>query len=350
MSISKEALGRDMLLTTRVVELSGHRNISAGQTFFPGLMLRFRLVDGKLLAEKVGEPVDCDGSAAYSGAVRANGIPGYAFVFDVESADGDVVAVDVTRFFGEEIQGVCPLPAGFKSGKFEPSLSGIVSCGNLPGRINVAARLIYSGVKDPFSALVSYNLMLMDEPMTPRIEDPRIGYMTTGVSAIPEDGGIHNRKYITRWRIEPRPEDMQRYLAGEKVVPARPIIFHIDPALPGYIAGYARQGILDWNLAFEKIGFRDAIQIADYPDGGFDGADVMVNMLRYVPNSTANAMGATTVDPRSGEIIQGDIYWHHNVTDLLVALRPDGGSRSCGTRRPAPRPAARRDDTLCRSA
>ena len=105
------------------------------------------------------------------------------------------------------------------------------------------------------------------------------------------------------------------------VEPARPIVFYFDPATPALIKKYARLGMLDWNKAFEAIGFKNVIQVRDFPGKDFNSEDLTVSCFRYIPTEEANAAGRIWTDPRSGEIIQADILWYHNVVRLLQEWR-----------------------------
>ena len=130
---------------------------------------------------------------------------------------------------------------------------------------------------------------------------------------------IDERSIIHRWRIEPRDSDRQKYFAGELVEPKKPIVFYVDSAFPEKWRSTVKQGILDWNAAFEAAGFKNVVQVRDYPknDPSFDPDDMRYSCVKYAVTETANAMGPSYVDPRTGEILTADVIWYHNVISLL---------------------------------
>ena len=109
-------------------------------------------------------------------------------------------------------------------------------------------------------------LLLPATPMKARMHDRRVGYFAVSYAdydANPQ--GVDFKGKITRWRLEPRPEDVQRYLNGELVEPAKPIVIYIDPATPRKWVPYLIQGINDWQEAFEAAGFKNAIVAKEAP-------------------------------------------------------------------------------------
>ena len=134
-----------------------------------------------------------------------------------------------------------------------------------------------------------------------------------------EKDKVDDYTFIHRWRLEPKEEDMERYFAGELVEPRQPIIFYVDSAFPDKWRDVVKQGIEDWNTAFEAAGFKNAIQARDYPknDPDFDPDDMRYSCVKYAATTIANAMGPSFVDPRSGEILTADVIWYHNIVSLL---------------------------------
>ena len=166
--------------------------------------------------------------------------------------------------------------------------------------------------------VVSSSICLLPEhPMQGRLESKRIGYFTTQrlqYSDVQQE--IEKKEYITRWRLEPT--DEVAYMKGELTTPKDPITFYIDPATPRHLAPYIRKGILDWNVAFEKAGFKDAVVIKEYTDSiAAEGDDIKHSLFTYAASAKSNAMGPSLIDPRTGEIIEADIIWWHNVVSLL---------------------------------
>ncbi|WP_295647963.1 zinc-dependent metalloprotease [uncultured Mucilaginibacter sp.] len=165
-------------------------------------------------------------------------------------------------------------------------------------------------------------LILPKVPMKPRYFDPRVGYFTTQYTdfdANPQ--GVKNIEMIARWRLEPKPEDMAKYKRGELVVPKKQIVYYIDPATPKKWVPYLMAGINDWQKAFEKAGFKDAIIAKMAPTAAEDSTwsldDAAHSAIIYKPSETENASGPHISDPRSGEILETHINWYHNVMKLV---------------------------------
>lgn len=165
---------------------------------------------------------------------------------------------------------------------------------------------------------VSSSLTLLPEqPMTGRRDSPRIGYFTTDrLEYADRQLELKTNKYITRWRLVP--SDKVAYMRGELVEPETPITFYLDPATPTYLQPYIRKGIEDWNTAFERAGFRNAVRVLEYTDSiAAEGDDMKYSVFTYAASPKANAMGPSVIDPRTGEILEADIIWWHNVVSLL---------------------------------
>ena len=165
---------------------------------------------------------------------------------------------------------------------------------------------------------VSGSLVLLPEtPMVARKENQRVGYFTTSrLQYGDHQQEVTRNNYITRWRLEPK--DEQAYLRGELVEPKKPIVFYIDPAVPEFLRPYIKRGMTDWNAAFEKAGFKNAVQVFDLTDSiAAEGDDMKYSVLTYDASEKANAMGPSVIDPRTGEILEADIIWWHNVKSLL---------------------------------
>lgn len=324
LEVADSLLGRDLLFGSRVVNLSVQKNISAGQTMSDPIVVRF-VPNGKYLnmERRISNAVWDEADVAAELIARNHVIP-VMQVFDLVRRDESrgVYVIDVTRYFNDEISELSPLPGGMKQGKLESKASGIVRFSNHENRVNVTTRYAYVGGKTPLVVTINYTLLVLPkEPMRPRYEDERMGYFSSVKTVYNTAKRVYRPKYVSRWRIEPRPEDVVRYQAGELVEPARPIVFYFDPATPELIKKYARLGILDWNKAFEAIGFKNAIQVRDFPGEDFNSEDLTVSCFRYIPTEEANAAGRVWTDPRSGEIIQADILWYHNVVRLLQEWR-----------------------------
>lgn len=179
--------------------------------------------------------------------------------------------------------------------------------------------IVHEGMsKVNITVVVSSSLSLLPEnPMPGREASHRVGFFTTKrLQYADRQQELKTRQYITRWRLEP--SDEEAYLRGELVPPRKPIVFYLDPATPAQLRPYIRKGILDWNEAFEKAGFKDAVRVEEYTDSmASEGDDLKYSVFTYAASAKSNAMGPSTIDPRTGEIIEADIIWWHNVVSLL---------------------------------
>lgn len=153
-----------------------------------------------------------------------------------------------------------------------------------------------------------------------RYQDNRVGFFNNNKNIYSSSKDkVESKTYINRWRLQPKPEDMDKYFAGELVEPQKPIVFYVDSAFPEKWRETIKTGIEDWNQAFEQAGFKNAIIAKDYPknDPDFDPDDMRYNCFKYAVTSTANAMGPSHKDPRTGEILTADVIWYHNIVSLL---------------------------------
>lgn len=160
---------------------------------------------------------------------------------------------------------------------------------------------------------------LPEEPMSGRFENNRVGYFTTPQLYFSDkQQALESHDLITRWKLEPKSEDIEKYMAGELVEPEKPIVFYIDSSTPYQWRKYMKQGIEDWQVAFERAGFKNAI-IAKEVEGNdtIDMDNIDYSGISYIASPKVNAMGPSIYDPRSGEIIGADIIWWHNVMTML---------------------------------
>lgn len=168
--------------------------------------------------------------------------------------------------------------------------------------------------------LNSSMILLPAKPMKPRYFDPRVGFFSTGYTDYDlNPQGVQQVRMVTRWRLEPKDEDIERYKRGELVEPKKPIVYYIDPATPKKWVPYLIQGINDWQIAFEKAGFKNAImgKVAptNMPEWNLENANY--SAIVYKPSDVANASGPHVHDPRTGEILESHINWYHNVMNLV---------------------------------
>ena len=189
---------------------------------------------------------------------------------------------------------------------------------NLTATAELTTKVIEGRSSVNITSVVSSTLTLLPkEPMMAREESNRVGYFSVSkLKYTDEQQSVEHKSYVTRWRLEP--SDKEAYMRGELVEPVKPIVFYVDKAMPANLMPYIEQGILEWNVAFEKAGFKNAVQVAEYTDSiAAEGDDMKYSVLTHAASTKANAMGPSTIDPRSGEILEADIIWWHNVQSLL---------------------------------
>ncbi len=158
---------------------------------------------------------------------------------------------------------------------------------------------------------------LPEEPMRPRFADERVGYFQDKVTEYSDDDATRDKAIVSRYRLVPK--NKSAYKAGKLSEPEKQIVYYIDPATPKKWVKYLKQGIDDWNVAFEAAGFKNAIVAKEWPenDPTMSVDDARFSMIRYLPSTTENAYGPRIVDPRSGEIIESHVCWFHNVQRLV---------------------------------
>ena len=173
--------------------------------------------------------------------------------------------------------------------------------------------------KATFGLNISF-VLLPEKPMMKRYYDPRVGYFTDGYTSYSdEQQRVEGKTFVTRWRLEPRPEDVEKMKRGELVEPIKPIVYYIDPATPKQWRKYLIMGVNDWQKAFEKAGFKNAIMAKEWPenDSTMSMEDARYSCIRYLASPIENAYGPNVHDPRSGEILESHICWYHNVMSLV---------------------------------
>ena len=144
-----------------------------------------------------------------------------------------------------------------------------------PQNVEVRHILTYIGTKLPaannrlaqsLSLEMNQSMILLPEkPMMPRMSDNRVGYFSVRQTSYNDDYQKAKAiSYITRWRLEPK--DPDAFARGELVEPVKPIVYYIDAAPPEKWRKYIKQGVEDWQVAFEAAGFKNAILAKDAPN------------------------------------------------------------------------------------
>jgi hypothetical protein len=163
-------------------------------------------------------------------------------------------------------------------------------------------------------------LLLPKTPMAPRLFDRRVGFFTDRYVLYTDDQQkVDKKEFAVRWKLEPKPEDLEKYKNGELVEPMKQIVYYVDPATPKQWHQPLIDGINDWQKAFEKAGFKNAIIGKEWPtdDSTMSLEDARYSVIRYLASDIENASGPQVHDPRSGEILESHINWYHNVMKLV---------------------------------
>ena len=169
----------------------------------------------------------------------------------------------------------------------------------------------------PVTIGVNFNFALLpQDQMTPRLSDTRIGYFLINKDVV-TNGKVEKATFVKRWRIEPK--DTAAYFAGKLTEPTKPIVYYIENTFPTLWKNAIKNGILRWNKAFEKIGFKNVVQVEDFPtnDPNFDPDDFKYSCIRYLPTDVENAMGPSWTDPRTGEIINATVLVYNDVVNTI---------------------------------
>ncbi len=329
--IPLDLLEKDMLLVSRIAKVPanfGGGYVNAGSKVNEQVVRwskRGQSVDMKIISF---ENESDEESPIYRSVEANNFFPIlYSTKIAAYNEDSTAVVVEVNSLFEtdiEAINGISPsLKKRYKVKKLDSNRSYIESANSYPKNVEVKHLMTYEAEEPPqrgqagtISLLMNQSMVLLpDDLMQPRLADDRVGWFTVRkYDYDSEELKSDDYKIIRRWRLEPK--DVEAYQRGELVEPVKPIVYYLDPATPEKWRPYFRQGIEDWNVAFEEAGFKNAIIAKDPPskeeDPEFSPEDVRYSVVRYVASTTRNAVGPSVTDPRTGEIIESDIIWYHN--------------------------------------
>lgn len=325
------SLEKDMLWVSRIAQIPnglGGGFVNAGSKTNEQVVHWTRFQNKILLKIKSYTNV-ADSSKAISNSVRINNYEPTLYAFDIKAfnTDSTAVVIDVTKMFTADVKAISGLSARlrkqYKVKKLDASRSFINSMKSFPLNIEVKQDMTYEASEPPTDAdaqsislqMNQSMILLPEEPMQPRLFDPRVGFFTISQYDYGSDELKADQKtYIRRWKLEPK--DPEAYRRGELVEPVKPIVYYLDPGTPENLQKYIKQGIEDWQKPFETAGFKNAIIAKDAPtpeeDPEFSPEDIRYSVVRYVASTTRNATGPSVSDPRSGEIIESDIIWYHN--------------------------------------
>ncbi len=200
---------------------------------------------------------------------------------------------------------------------YSANAGGGLGAAQVPGGASVPAANAAGAVTIELNTSL---LLLPATPMKPRLADKRVGFFTEDYTLFSDNQQkVESKEFAVRWRLEPKDEDVEKWKRGELVEPKKPIIYYIDPATPKQWRQHLILGVNDWQKAFEKAGFKNAIMGKEWPenDTTMSMEDARYSVIRYFASSTENAYGPNVHDPRSGEILESHIGWYHNVMKLV---------------------------------
>ncbi|MBT2159641.1 zinc-dependent metalloprotease [Zobellia barbeyronii] len=347
--IPDSLFNKEMLMVSRISKTATGIGFGGGK--INTQVLRWERKPKKVLLRVVShEIVAADSLPVHEAVVNSNFEP-VLFAFDIMAVKKDTAnpttVIQVNELFEKDAQAL-GMPDSYrekyKVSRLDETRSYIESIKSYP--LNVEARHVktYLAKKPPsngslgsISIEINNSMILLPaEPMRRRDFDERVGWFESAQT----DYGLDAQKsktvkFLDRWRLEVKDEDLEKYKNGELVEPKKQIIYYVDRATPKKWLPYIKQGIEDWQVAFEEAGFKNAIIAKEPPsvleDPEWSPEDVRYSVVRYLASPIPNANGPHVSDPRSGEILESDINWYHNVMTLLhnwffvqtAAINPD---------------------------
>lgn len=343
--IPDSILGREFMAITRFSKMAGGGGVYGGEEVQEQTMLWEKGPTNNLFLKVVTNINVADSTNDIFKAVTNSNMYPIAAAFDIKASgkDSSGSVIDVTDFFKGDNQVVSVDPGTKKFlnlTALAPDRSYIKSINTYP--INTEVRTVKTfmsmpsfGFGSPFPSVTlpaaaaagavtmelnTSFIILPKVPMKKRMFDARVGFFADEYTVFGDDQQkVDDDVFITRWRLEPKDEDIDKWKRGELVEPKKQIVYYIDPATPKKWRPYLIQGINDWQKAFEKAGFKNAIVGKEWPenDSTMSMEDARFSVLRYFASDIENAYGPNVNDPRSGEILESHIGWYHNVMLLL---------------------------------
>lgn len=330
-------LGREMLFASTLTSTSSNDFCDVGYKQNDPLHVKFTKIDSTIYLNEVNAFVTSNPKEpSLKKAIDKNFADAvlYSYKIAAYTPDSTAVVIDVTPIFTTDMKEFAFLPTTIMgliqlNSVFNKDGVALGEVKAFDDNLSVKSMLSYKvslkfmsfSFLDnmPLTATVTRSLLLLpEEKMRPRISDSRVGiFITSKQHVSTEKDGIQDYTLANRWRMEPK--DMEAFQRGELVEPVKPIVFYIDDAFPELWKQPIKEGTLRWNEAFEKIGFKNAVQVRDFPkdDPEFDPDNLKYSCIRYLPSSTANAMGPSWVDPTTGEIVNASVLVYNDVIRLI---------------------------------
>ncbi|AXG72139.1 Met-zincin [Kordia sp. SMS9] len=331
--IPDSLFNREMLMVTRIAKTASGLGFGGGKQNTQ--VLRWEKNKKKVLLRVVSHSVvAADSLPVHEAVVNSNFEPIlYAFPIKAFSKDSLNTVIEVTPLFSKDVKAL-GIPQfrrrQYKITRIDAARSYIDKLKSYP--LNIEARHIktYNAGAPPSNGSVgsisvemsNSMILLPKEPMKRRYYDRRVGWFARGQVDYGLDAQESKQvRYLDRWRLEVKDEDIEKFKRGELVEPKKQIVYYVDRATPEQWKPFIKQGIEDWQVAFEAAGFKNAIVAKDPPtveeDPDWSPEDVRYSVVRYLASPIPNASGPHVSDPRSGEILESDINWYHNVMTLL---------------------------------
>lgn len=345
--IPESLLSREVLAVTRLVKVPGGGGKYGGEEINEQSLKFEKGPNNNIFIRVVTLISAADSTNVISKAVKNSYLDPIAAAFDIKalSKDSSGYVIEVTDFFKGDNQ-IVGLDANdkrqFGLTMLSPDRSYIQSINTYPLNTEIRTVKTYGasagspGLPSPFPAspslpaarnagavtieLNTSMILLPKVPMNRRLFDSRVGYFADRFTVYSdEQQKVDQQTFAVRWRLEPKPEDMEKYKRGELVEPAKQIVYYVDPATPKQWRKPLIDGINDWQKAFEKAGFKNAIVGKEWPenDTTMSLEDARYSVIRYFASDIENAYGPQVHDPRSGEILESHIGWYHNVMKLV---------------------------------
>ncbi len=329
--VPKKELGKEFLhVTTQAKTQTG---LGYGGDYLNIQVVRWDREGDKILLRSISYSSVAGDSLPIRYAVQKATYPPILAAFDMlaYNKDSSAVVIDVTDFYTSDMTEMTFdrfTRDQLKIRRLDPKRSFIQKIKPFPGNIETEVVLTFESGQVPadnslstISMVVHHSMVrLPEKPMAPRLVDERVGFFEVHQY----DYGYNSqraelRRYIARWRLEPK--DTAAFSRGELVEPVKPIVFYIDRGVPDKWRPWLTKGVEAWQPAFEKAGFRNAILAKDPPsekeDPNWSGEDARYSVIRWLPSEIENAYGPSITDPRTGEILDADIGFFHNVMNLL---------------------------------
>lgn len=338
--IPVDILEKEVLVVSRIAGTVNGLNFGgAGMKSRPQQVIRWQRVKDQILLRSVSYSSVASYEEPIYNSVRQNNTEPIVMAFDIKairkdttSKDEAAYVIDVESLFTTDVSMIGALSSGqrksFGISRLDSKRSMISDMNAFPENVEIRHILTYDGSKLPSNGLTNTLSLEMNQsfvllpavPMKPRLYDNRVGYFSLTQTDYSSDlQKAEKVRFITKWRLEPK--DPEAYARGELVEPVKQIVYYIDPATPKKWVPFLKKGIEDWQPAFEAAGFKNAIIAKEAPtkeeDPDWSPEDVRYSVIRYISTDIQNAQGPHVHDPRTGEILESDIMWYHNVMNLL---------------------------------